>query len=64
MRQFTPRQPPADIQVKPQENKSDPKLTVKHDELYARASEYDYEQPIFDAEKNNAAPPNSQEILI
>ena len=63
MRQFTPRQPPADIKVKPQEYKSDPEVSLNHDNLYARAWEYDYEQPIFDSE-NNAAPPNSQEIPI
>ena len=37
MRQFTPRQPPADITVKPQEYKSDPKVSLNHDDLYARA---------------------------
>ena len=63
MRQFTPRQPPTDIQVKPHEYKSDPEVSLNHDDLYARAWEYDYEQPIFDAENNTAAPPNSQEIL-
>ena len=61
MRQFTPRQPPADVPIKPQKYKPDPDVTLKHDDLYARAWEYDYEQPIFDAENTNAAPPNSQE---
>ena len=37
MRQFTPRQPPADITVKPQEYKSDPEMSPNHDDLYARA---------------------------
>ena len=58
MRQFTPREPPADIRVKPQEYKPNPEVSLNHDELYARAWEYDYEQPFFDAENNNAAPPN------
>ena len=58
MCQFTPRQPPADIPVKPQEYKSDPEVSLNHDDLYARAWEFDYEQPIFDTENNNAAPPN------
>ena len=62
--QFTARQPPADIRVKPQEYKPDPEVSLNHDDLYARAWEYDYEQPIFDVENNNAAPPNSQEIPI
>ena len=48
MRQFTPHQPPADITVKPQEYKSDPEVSLHHDHLYARAWEYDFEQPIFD----------------
>ena len=61
MRHFTPRQPPADITVKPQEYKSDPEVSPNHDDLYARAWEYDFEQPIFDAENDNEAPTNSQE---
>ena len=64
MRQFTPRQPQADIPVKPQEYKSDPEVSLNHDDLYARAWEYDYDQPVFDAENDNAAPPNTQEILV
>ena len=64
MRQFTPRQPPADTSVKPQEYKSDPEVSLNHDDLYARAWKYDYEQPIFDAENNDAAPSNPQEIPV
>ena len=64
MRQFTPRQPPANITVKPQDYKSDPEMSLHHDDLYARAWEYDYDQPIFDNENDNAVPSNSQEILV
>ena len=64
MRQFTPRQPPADITVKPQDYKSDPEMSLHHDDLNARAWEYDYDQPIFVNENDNAVPPNSQEILV
>ena len=64
MRQFTPRQPPADITVKPQEYKSDPEVSLNHDDLYARAWECDNEQPIFDAENDNEAATNSQEIPV
>ena len=64
MRQFPPRQPPTDTPVKPQEYKSDPEVSLNHDDLYARAWEYDFEQPIFDAENDNAAPPNLQEISL
>ena len=48
----------------PQEYKSDPEVTLHHDDLYARAWEYDFEQPIFDAENDKAAPPNLQEIPL
>ena len=64
MRQFTPRQPPADIAVKPHEYKPDPEVSHNHDGLYARAWEYDFEQPIFDAENDHEAPINSHEIPI
>ena len=64
MRQFTPRQPLADIGITLQEYKPDSDVSLKHDDFFARAWECDYEQPIFDAEKNNATPPNSHEIPI
>ena len=59
MRQFTPRQPPAEITVKPREYKSDPEVSITHDDLYASAWEYDFEQPSFEAENDNEAPTNS-----
>ena len=64
MRLFTPRQPPADITVKPQEYKSDPEVSLNHDDLYAKAWEYDFEQPIFNSENDNEAPTNSHEIPV
>ena len=64
MRHFTPSQPPADITVKPHEYNSDPEVSINHDDLYARTWECDFEHPIFDAENDNAAPPNQQEILV
>ena len=64
MRHFTPRQPPADITVKPQKLKSDPEVSLHHDDLYAKAWKYNFEQPIFDAEIDKAAPPNLQEIPL
>ena len=64
MRQFTPRQSPVYIRVKTQQYKSDPEFSLNHDDLYARAWEYDNEQPTFDAENNNAAPPNSQDFPV
>ena len=64
MRQFTPRQPPADIRITPQKRRRDPDVSLKHDYLYARAWECDYERPIFDAEKNIVTPPTSPEIPV
>ena len=37
MRQFTRRQPPDDITVKPQDFESDPEVSLHHDDLYVRA---------------------------
>ena len=64
MRQFTPRQPQVDIRVNPHEYKPDPEVSINHDDLYARAWEHHYEQPIFDAENDNSVPPNQPEIPI
>ena len=33
MRQFTPRQPPADIPIKPHDYKSDPEVSLHHDDF-------------------------------
>ena len=61
MRQFPPRQHPADIRITPQEYKPDPDVSLKHDDLHAKAWEYDFEQSIFEAENINATPLNSHE---
>ena len=59
MPQFTSRQPTPDIRITPQEWKSDPEVSLKHDDLYAQAWECKYEQPIFDAENDNTTLPFS-----
>ena len=64
MRQFIPHRPPPDIRITPQEGKLDPQASLKHADLYARAWECEYEEPIFDAHKKNATPPNSLEIPV
>ena len=64
MRHFTPHQPPADIRITPLEYKPDPEVSLKLDDLYARAWECDYEQPTFNAENNNPTPPNLPEIPV
>ena len=63
-RQFTPPIPPYEIRVTPQDWKLDPEVSLKHDDLYARAWEYEYEQPIFDAAINNAIPTKSLEFPV
>ena len=64
LRQLTPRQTLLDVQMTPQEWKPDPEVSIKHDDLYARAWECDYERPIFDAEYDNAEPLNSSETAV
>ena len=59
MRQFTPRQPIPDIRITPQDWTTDPEVSLKYDDLYARAWECEYEKPNFDAESANATPPIS-----
>ena len=63
-RQFTPRQPIPDIPSTPREWQPDPESVFKHDELYARAWECEYDEPIFDSDYNNLAIPSSPEITI
>ena len=39
-------------------------MRIKQDDLYARAWEFDHEGATFDAEYDNAAPPNSPKIAM
>ena len=64
MRRFTLRQPSADIRVNSHEYKPDPEVSINHDDLYARAWEHHYEQPIFDDGNNGAKQPNPHKIPI
>ena len=59
MRHFTARHPPVEVRSTTQEYKPDPEVSLKHDDSYARTRECEYEKPVFDAENNNATPPNS-----
>ena len=61
MRQFTPGQPLPHIRIRPQKGKPDPKVGLKHDDLYARAWECEYEKPVLDAENIIDTPPNLPE---
>ena len=64
LRQFTPRQPLPDIPITPREWQPDPQVVIKHDDLYARAWECEYFDPIFDSVYNNLATTTSPEITI
>ena len=61
MHQFTPRQSPPDTRITPHERKPDLEVSLKHDDLYARAWECENEKPFFDAENENLTPPTSPE---
>ena len=64
LRQFTPRQPIPDTPVTPREWQPDPEVIIKHDDLYARAWECEYDKPIFDSDRDNLVSPNSPEVTV
>ena len=64
LRQFTPRQPIPDIPVTPREWQPDPEIITKHDDLYARAWECEYDKPIFDSDSDNLVSPISPEVIV
>ena len=64
LRQFTPRQPIPDTPVTPREWQPDPEVIIKHDDLYARAWECEYDKPIFDSDRDNLKLPNSPEVTV
>ena len=64
LRQFTPRQPILDVQTTAQQWKPDPEVIIKHDDVYARAWESQYETPIFDNGQHDPDSNNSPEITI
>ena len=62
--QFTPRQRIPDTPVTPREWQPDPEVIIKHDDLYARAWECEYDKPMFDSDRNNMVIPNSPEVSV
>ena len=64
LRQFTLRQPISDIPVAQREWQPDRKVVITHDDLYARAWECEYDEPIFDNDYNNLATPSSTETTV
>ena len=59
LRQFTPRQPIPDIPITLPEWQPDPEVINKHDDLYARAWECEFDQPIFHSDYSNLVTPTS-----
>ena len=64
LRQFTPRQPPPNVPVTQREWQPDPEVVIVHDDLYARAWDCKYDEPIFDSDHNNLAAYNPSEITV
>ena len=64
LRQFTPSQPIQDTPVTPREWQPDPEVIIKHDDLYARAWECEFDKPVFDSYRDNLVPPNSPKGTI
>ena len=64
LRQFTLHQPIPDIPITSRKWQPDPEVVIKPDDLYARAWECEYDEPIFDSDYNNLPTPSSPEITI
>ena len=64
LRQFTPRQPLPDVPVTQREWQPDSEVVITHDDLYARAWEFEYDEPIFDSDHSNLAVPSPSEITV
>ena len=61
---FAPRRPIPDVQTTSYEWKPDPEVIKKHDDLYARAWESEYETPIFDNGQHEPDNDNSVEMSV
>ena len=64
LRQFTPHKPVPYVQITPQKQKIHPDVSVKHDDLYARAWECENQRLIFDNDYDIAATPKSPKIAV
>ena len=64
LRQFRSRQPIQVKQIKPHKWKSDPEVNLKHDDLYPKAWECEYDRPIFDGGYKILVTPNSPEVTV
>ena len=54
----------SDIPVTQREWQPDPEVVITHDDLYAKAWECEYDEPIFDSDYNNLAAPSPPETTI
>ena len=63
-RRFILRQSVPDIPITPCEWQPDPEVIIEHDDLYARAWECEYDEPIFDSDYNNPVTHKSPENTI
>ena len=64
LRQFTLRQPLSHIPLTQREWQPDPEVLITHDDLYARAWECEYDEPMFDSDYNNLAAPSPPKITL
>ena len=64
LRQYTLRRPIPDTPVTPREGQPYPEVIIKHDDLYARAWEFEYDKPIFDRDRDNIVVPKSPEVTV
>ena len=64
LQQITPHKPIPDIPITPREWRPDPEVVITHDDLYARAWECEYNEPIFDTDYIYLATPNPPKITI
>ena len=64
LHQFTNHQSIPDTPVTPREWQPDQEGIIKHNDLYARARECEYDKPIFDSDRENLVPPNSAKVTV
>ena len=62
--EFTHPHPILDVQITPLEWKPEPKVTIAHNDWYARAWECENEKWIFDDDHDNSPIPNSLDTVV
>ena len=62
LRLFIPKKPIPSVQTASQKSKSDPEVMNKHDDLYAKAWESEFGNPIFDNDQYDPRPLNRREV--